>query len=88
MQLSIFFISQFLFIALSILLLYSEFQWITILGLIVFRYITAWIIISVSAQRLLEKDLIIWYPILEIVLLFIQIRLFITNLISKPTHWK
>jgi glycosyltransferase involved in cell wall biosynthesis len=88
MQLSIFFISQFLFIALSILLLSSEFQWITILGLIVFRYVTAWILISVSARRLLEKDLIIWYPILEIVLLFIQIRLFITNLISKPTHWK
>ncbi len=88
LQLALFFISQFLFISLAILLLSFQYQWITVLGLICFRYITTWIIVSISSNRLLEKDLIIWYPILEIILILIQIRLFITNMFSKPTHWK
>lgn len=88
MQLTIFYMSQLLFIILPIILFLFQYQWIAVIGLISFRYISNWIIISNSAKRLKENDLIIWYPILEIMLVYIQLRLFITNIFSKPTHWK
>jgi hypothetical protein len=41
-----------------------------------------------SAGKLKEKDVMYWFPILEIVLLFTQMNIFITNIVAKPVHWK
>jgi glycosyltransferase involved in cell wall biosynthesis len=87
-QLSVFFISHFLFFSLATILLLYKYQWIVILWLVGFRYLTTWVMVAISAKKLAERDLILWYPILEIFLILIQIRLFFANTISKPTTWK
>lgn len=87
-QLGLFYCSQLLFIILSILLLATQFQLIWVLALIIVRYLIAWISLVYSAAKLKEKDVMYWFPIIEIILIFTQINLYVVNLFSKPTHWK
>lgn len=84
----LFFISQLLFILLPIILLVSQYQWIIVASVILLRYISTWIVLGFSASKLNEKDVMYWYPIIEIVTLFIQLNIFLTNKVSKPTDWK
>ena len=87
-QLVLFYISQLLFIILPIVLVVFLYQWILVLSLIVFRYIFVWISLGYAASKLKEKDVMYWFPILEMTLLFTQVNIFITNRFSKPVHWK
>ena len=87
-QLSLFFSSQLLFLLTPIVLLAFQFQWILVLSLIGFRYLVSWIVIGFAAGKLKEKDVMYWYPIIEIILIFTQINVFVTNIFSKPAHWK
>lgn len=88
MQLGLFYLSQILFFVLAILLLAFQFQWILVLILVGLRYLCAWTIVGFSAGKLKEKDIKFWFPIVEIALVFTQINVFITNIFSKPVHWK
>ena len=88
MQLGLFFISQLFFFLSVILLLAFQFQWIAVLAILATRYTVAWTVIGFSAGKLKENDLKIWFPIVEIVLIFTQINIFITNIFSKPVYWK
>lgn len=87
-QLGLFYISQFFFFILPIPLLLLQFQWIIVLSAIGFRYLITWLSLGFSAGKLEEKDVMYWYPILEIILIFIQLNVFFRNLISKPATWK
>ena len=87
-QLTVFYISQLLFIVLSIILLAFLHQWIIVLSLIGFRYLFAWITLGFSSGKLKEKDVMYWFPIIEIVLIIIQLNIMITTIFSKPVHWK
>jgi glycosyltransferase involved in cell wall biosynthesis len=87
-QLGLFYSSQLLFFVLSTVLLAFQFEWMIVLSLFGFRYLITWIIIGFSAVKLKEKDVIYWYPIIELVLIFTQINIFITNTFSKPVLWK
>lgn len=87
-QLALFFASQLLFFVLPVILLLFQYQWIAVLGLIGFRYIFAWISLGFASGKLKEKDVMYWYPILEISLIFTQLNIFVTNTFSKPVHWK
>ena len=87
-QLGLFYISQLLFFLLVILLLAFQFQWIAVLALLATRYTIVWIVFGFSAGKLKENDLKVWFPIIEIVLIIIQINIFITNIFSKPANWK
>lgn len=87
-QLGIFYISQLLFLLLPIILLVFQYQWIAVVSIIGFRYIFAWITMGLAAGKLKEKDVMYWFPIIEIVLIFTQLNVFITNTFSKPVHWK
>ena len=87
-QLGLFFFSQFWFLVLAIILLAFQFQWMIVTGIIVFRYLFTWISLACAAGKLKEKDVMYWYPIIEIVLIFTQLSVFFRNLISKPVHWK
>lgn len=87
-QLALFFLSQILFILLPIILLAFQYQWIIVLSLIGFRYLFTWITLGYSAGKLKEKDVMYWFPIIEIILIFTQLNIFMTNLFSKPVHWK
>lgn len=88
MQLAIFYISQFLFFLFAILLLSFQFNWMIIVPIVVGRYLFTWISLGYSANKLREKDVMYWYPIIEIILIFTQMNIFITNSFSKPVHWK
>lgn len=88
MQLGFFFVSQLLFVLLPIILLAFQFQWIIVLGLIAFRYLFTWITLGFSAGKLKEKDVMYWFPIIEIFLIFTQLNVFFSNIFSKPVHWK
>lgn len=87
-QLALFYLSQLLFFITPIALLTFQYQWIIVTVLIAFRYLTAWISLGYSAGKLEEKDVIYWYPILEIILIFTQLNIFFRNLVSKPATWK
>jgi glycosyltransferase involved in cell wall biosynthesis len=87
-QLSIFYISQLLFFILPIVLLVFQFQWIVVLSLIGFRYIFSWISLGFAASKLKEKDVMYWFPIIELIVVITQLNIFITNTFSKPVHWK
>lgn len=78
----------FLFWVLATLLFITTFNWQIVLSLFLFRLIVQFLIYYYSAEKLNEKDLIILLPILEVFLVFVQLTIFINNLISKPNHWK
>ena len=88
MQLGLFFLTQIFTLILPIILLAFQFQWIAVVSLVAFRYLFSWISLGFGAGKLNEKDVMIWFPILEIVLIFTQLNIFISNLFSKPVHWK
>ncbi|MEL1254959.1 glycosyltransferase [Flavobacterium sp. DGU38] len=87
-QLGLFYTSQLLFFLLAIVLLSFQFQWIVVLALLATRYTITWTVTGFSAGKLKENDLKIWFPIVEMILIFTQINIFITNIFSKPVHWK
>lgn len=87
-QLAVFFLSQFIFFILAIILLAFQYQWIIVAGLIGFRYLFSWLTLGFAAGKLKEKDVMYFYPFIEIVLIFTQLNVFISNTFSKPVHWK
>jgi glycosyltransferase involved in cell wall biosynthesis len=87
-QLGLFYVSQLLFLILAVILLAFQYQWIIVLSLVGFRYLFTWITLGFAAGKLKEKDVMYWFPIIEIVLIFTQLNVFITNLFSKPVYWK
>lgn len=87
-QLSLFYISQLLFFVVAATLLAFKYNWIIITSIIGFRYLFCWISLGYSATKLKETDVIYWYPFMELILIFTQLNIFITNLFSKPVHWK
>ncbi|MBA6153301.1 glycosyltransferase [Gelidibacter maritimus] len=87
-MLSLFYVSQFLFFALGITLISTLFNWEIVVGLIGLRYLVLFINLTLAAKKLEEKDLIPFFPVLEIFLILTQFSIFIKNLISKPNRWK
>ena len=87
-QLSLFYISQIMFFILAIILLAFLYEWIVVLSLIGFRYLFTWIVLGFSSGKLKEKDVMYWFPVIEIVVIFTQMNVFLTNIFSKPVHWK
>ena len=87
-QLGLFYCLQLVFIVLAIVLLAFQFQWIVVLSLVGFRYVFAWISLGFAAGKLKEKDVMYWFPFLELLLIFMQLSIFISTLFSKPVHWK
>ena len=85
--LAVFYSSQILFWVLGTFLLYNLYKWPIVGFLIFIRFVFLYITIGFSAKKLNETDLILLIPFYEIFLIFIQMFIFIKNLISKPTHW-
>ena len=88
LMLAEFFSSQILFWILGIALIAINFKINIVLLTFFITLISKYFVIGFSAKKLNETDLIYIYPFLEIFLVFLQFSIFITNLISKPTHWK
>ena len=88
LQIKLYTITQVLFFILAIVLLSLQFDWRFVVPVIALRYLAGWITMGYSASKLKEKDVIYWYPIIEIILTFTKINVFFTNMFSKPVHWK
>jgi glycosyltransferase involved in cell wall biosynthesis len=85
--LGLFFISQLAFFSLIPLLLYRGKSLKTIGLLIVLRYLVYYISLVPTLKKLKETDLIFWAVFLELFLIVLQMRIFITNLVAKPDKW-
>ena len=85
--LGIFYISQVLFWLLAFTLLILKINIFLTILLIITRLSIWYFVIYRSAIKLNEKDLIVFAPIYEISIIFIQLYIFIQNLISSPKHW-
>lgn len=83
-----FYSSQLLFWVLGILLLVLQFKTHVVLTAFAATIVVKYLIIGFSAKKLNETDLVLLYPFLEMFLILFQLSIFITNLISKPRHWK
>lgn len=85
--LGLFYTSQLLFWLVSIILFATTYQWKIVLSILLFRIVYLYLIVNSSAKKLNEYDLTVWAPFLEIFLIFLQLFIFIKNIIAKPTHW-
>ncbi|MCX7550759.1 glycosyltransferase [Xanthomarina sp. F2636L] len=86
--LALFYISHILFWNLAIALFIPLFKWEFVLALFLIRQVAQFIVYNKASEKLKEKDLLIYIPVLELFLIAFQLSIFINNLISKPKHWK
>ncbi|MBU2939320.1 glycosyltransferase [Lacinutrix sp. C3R15] len=86
--LALFYISQFLFWTLALILLITTFAWQVVLPLFILRILVFYIVFGKTSKKLEERDLLFFLPFLEIFLIAMQLTIFITNLIAKPKYWK
>lgn len=86
--LALFFISQFLFWMLGLVLISTLLYWKIVIALIILRYMVVIVSLTLASKKLNEKDLIFYFPLLELFLIVTQFSIFIKNLISKPNHWE
>ncbi len=86
-SLGLFYISQLLFWVLAFTLLVLKINATLVLSIILIRFIVWHFTIISSAKKLDEKDLIIFAPLYEISIIFIQLYIFIRNIISPPKFW-
>lgn len=63
-------------------------SWEIILAFLLFRLLLQYIVVVKALKKLRENDLVYFVSILEIVMICFQMVIFITNLFSKPKHWK
>ena len=85
--LSFFYTSLFLFWVFSISTL-SLLDWKIPSALILFRMVFQYITMYHAAKKLGEKDLIAWFPFLEIIFIIFQFTIFIIYSLSKSNSWK
>lgn len=85
--LGLYYVSQILFWALSIITL-MFLDWKIPLAIVLFRFIIQYIILVKAAKNLDQKDLLYWLPFLEVFLIIFQFSIFISNSSSKPSSWK
>lgn len=86
--LALFYITQVLFYAFGALFIATLYNWPVIGYLIATRLLIQYIIMTSIAKKLDEKDLILLTPFWELFLIVFQFSIFISNLFSKPKHWK
>lgn len=85
--LGLFYFSQILFWILAVLLIIFKINPTLTVLLILFRFTVWYLVIGKSARLLNEKDLVIFAPLFEISIIFMQLYIYIKNIISPPNQW-
>jgi len=85
--LGLYYLANMLFWPFSILAICLA-DWRIAVALFVFRIIVQYSVLSKAAKLLKENDLITFLPIYDLILMFLQLGLFISNKRSQPTRWK
>lgn len=83
-----FYFFRILFWMLFILLLVFQIYPQIILGILGIKLITEAFVYIKAARKLKESDVVWLFPFFDLFLIFLQLVIFISNLISKPKHWK
>lgn len=83
-----FYCSQISFWLLLITLIAFQIYWPLVLPVLGLRLLIQYVVFWKSAKKLDEKNLVWMFPVLEVFLIFSQLSIFISNLFSKPIHWK
>ena len=86
--LALFFASRICFWLFFILLLLLKIFPLLVLIVLGFKLIIEGIVYFKSAQKLKEQDLVWFFPFFDLSLISMQMFIFISNLTSKPKHWK
>ncbi len=87
-MLSLAYISK-LFLYLSfIALLILKYNWLIALIAFSVYFISHWVILAFSTNKMRENDLAVLSPILEIILLALSPVIYFSNLIIKQEKWK
>ena len=84
--LGLFFLTKVMFYSLAVVLCF--FNWTLAVPIALLYVVACWTVLGHTAKKLEEKNLIAYIPLLELSLLLFQFSIFITNIFSKPTHWK
>ncbi len=59
-----------------------------VLSILGIKLITEAFVYFKAAKKLNESDVVWLFPLFDLLLIFLQLIIFISNLISKPKHWK
>lgn len=81
-------LSQLLYFVTGIILLSWLFQWEIVAAIMVFRLITQIIIVKKCMKRLGEKNLLLFSPVFEIIMMIINPMIALSNLIVKQKTWR
>ncbi|NQV03084.1 MAG: glycosyl transferase family 2, partial [Bacteroidia bacterium] len=79
---------QILFWIILILLLSWKFAWIVVLSVLLFKWVSQYIVFGRCMSRMQEKDLIPYIPLLEWIILLLNLGVSLSNLVIKPRKWK
>ncbi len=86
-MLGVFYLSQLSFYTLGFIGIILKTELIYFVSLIFLRFIVWYFIIYKAADRLNEKDLTAFGPLYEISIIFMQLYIFLKNIISPPKYW-
>lgn len=86
-SLGLFYMSQLTFYALAFLAVLLNTYLFVIIPLFFIRFLFWYITLNKAAARLNEKDLIALGPLYEISIIFMQLYIFLKNIISPPKYW-
>ncbi|MEI8007333.1 MAG: glycosyltransferase [Bacteroidota bacterium] len=78
----------FWYFVLSVLMLALNYSVIPVVGMFVLRMAMQYLILAPCFRKLGEKDLVLFIPLLEIVLLFLNSGVAVVNVFRKPKKWK
>ena len=86
--LSLHYLTKFLsYLLLPILLLWNyNLYWV--LGAFVFYYLNHMLLLQLCANKLKEKDLVWFSPLMEVILLVLSPLIYFTNILARPDRWK
>jgi len=80
-------LSQFLFFATFAALLIIHFLIYIVLGIFVFRFLVQLVIFQGAMRRLNEKDLLVYSPLMELLLMFLYPAIALSNAFQKKSKW-
>jgi len=87
-SLGLFFLSQVLFFLAVVLGFIFGLQWEAVLALVLLRYLVVMVIVGRGLSRFRESELTPYIPFLELLLIFCQMGLFMSNTLSQTKRWK
>jgi len=80
-------LSQLLFLTTSFILLTYKVSFYVVLPLFIFRLFLFYILYYYSMRKLKSLDLLIWFPILEVIHIILQVIFVLLNFKNKPKGW-